>query len=169
MAAACGAGGRLAALLGEVWASPMPVAEKRRLAFRLSLEVLHGGGTAQGRAAAEIVEASSGDEGTGSRSHLIHLEEALLAVGRHAGRASGDKITIAEAKAQLRQHGPSGTKLASRLGRLSKLRNAEAHPDVAFLSACGELVVGHPVHLRICGLLRAGGGGGGQQDAATRG
>ena len=142
MAAGCGADGRLAALLSEVWASQMPVAEKRRLSFRLSLEVLRGQGTDQGRAGVEVEEASSLDEGTGTRSHLVHLEEALLTVGRHVGRDSGQKVTIAQAKAVLRPLGPEGMKLASRLGRLSKLRNAAAHPDVAFVADIKNLLSG---------------------------
>ena len=145
MAAGCGADGRLAALLSEVWASQMPVAEKRRLSFRLSLEVLRGQGTDQGRAGVEVEEASSLDEGTGTRSHLVHLEEALLTVGRHVGGPSGQKVTIAQAKAVLRPLGPEGMKLASRLGRLSKLRNAAAHPDVAFVADIKKLLSGAPI------------------------
>ena len=54
------------------------------------------------------------------------LEEALVAVG--AGRSLG------AAKRALAQHGDAGHECARRLGKLSRLRNGAAHPDVGLVT-----------------------------------
>ena len=69
----------------------------------------------------------------------LAYEQALLATGRAMGKCG--KATVAEAKAYLRVYGVSGTKLASRLGRLSKCRNVEVH-DLTFAAELAELLQG---------------------------
>ena len=69
----------------------------------------------------------------------LAYEQALLATGRAMGKCG--KATVAEAKAYLRVYGVSGTKLASRLGRLSKCRNVEVH-DLTFVAELAELLQG---------------------------
>ena len=58
-------------------------------------------------------------------------ESALVAVGRLAGLRAKPSITVA--KEALRRHGSHGAKLASRLSKLSKVRNGLGHPDVTLL------------------------------------
>ena len=65
------------------------------------------------------------------------FELALLEVGRIMGKSG--KATVTEARQHLRRFGAAGAKLASKLGRLSKLRNAEVH-DVTFAAELAELV-----------------------------
>ena len=58
-------------------------------------------------------------------------EEVLVAVA--AGSGVAGRISVPEAKTTLRRCGPGGRHLASRLGRLSRGRNAQAHPDVGLV------------------------------------
>ena len=48
--------------------------------------------------------------------------------------------SITEAKAVLRAKGGEGPGLASRLGRLSRLRNGRCHPDVGFRGDLGAFL-----------------------------
>ena len=61
----------------------------------------------------------------------LHFEDALVAV--QAAAKTDEKLNVAKAKAWLRAQGSEGTSLASRLGRLSKARNAASHPDVSLI------------------------------------
>ena len=63
------------------------------------------------------------------------LEEVLAAVGQGVPK----RLTVAEAKRRLREHGDAGLALASRLNRLAKGRNVHAHPDLKLISDVGDL------------------------------
>ena len=127
MSAAGPAEGSLARILGEIWASPLPRAERRRIAASVAASCAHGHGLGWRAAAAE---APSSAPACGS---ITAMEEALLAVGQLAGGPGASALRITEAKSVLRGIGDLGCKLASRLGRLSKARNASAHPDVGLV------------------------------------
>ena len=72
-----------------------------------------------------------------SRNDL--LESTLTAISRLAGRA--DKFRIEEAKRWLRDgFGEEGRKFASRLGKLSKVRNSETHSDDMIIDEVNALV-----------------------------
>jgi len=72
------------------------------------------------------------------------LEECLAAVAAHVADGT-DKVNVAAAKSVLRSRGQG--KLASRLGRLSKLRNSSAHPDRGLLHAIKSALI-EPTALR---------------------
>ena len=80
-------------------------------------------GAAQG-AAARGAEGDSGDHGGELQEKL---EETLHVIGISAGLVTKPSVTTA--KALLRDRGPEGLPIASRLGRLSKARNTAGHPD----------------------------------------
>ena len=107
-------------VLNDIWASQLPVSERRRLAARISAVSMSGG---PHRLAGE-----SGDE-------VVTLEEALIAAG------GGVKLSISAAKAHLRLL-PEGHQLASRVSRLSKIRNGRAHPDVNLLRDIRQAIAG---------------------------
>ena len=66
----------------------------------------------------------------GKPDNLWRLEEGLWAVAN--GMGSSEKVTVSQAKAELRRRGRPD--LASRLGRTSKARNAQAHPDAGLVT-----------------------------------
>ena len=88
--------------------------------------------TLPGRAA----ECSS-DEAAAPAQCFRILEEALEAVRQLAG--GGRRLNISGAKEVLRQHGSAGCSLASRLGKVSRVRNAHAHPEVGLAAEIGQL------------------------------
>ena len=59
---------------------------------------------------------------------LDSLEEALAAVSSHVGH----RVAVGEAVSWLRRNGHGS--LTKRLQKLSKVRNATAHPDTWYLS-----------------------------------
>ena len=68
------------------------------------------------------------------------FEEVLCAAGQ------GVKISVTAAKSKLRQFGLPGVHLASRVGKLSKAMNTDAHPDITLakdiatlLATCGAV------------------------------
>ncbi len=73
------------------------------------------------------------DDGCG----LLLLEESLEAVRAAAGLTGC--MTASAAKELLRRVGHDGARLAARLGRLSKGRNAAVHPDVGSAAAIAGL------------------------------
>ena len=117
----------LSQALHAVYSLHLPLAEQRRLAGRALGLVLQPSDRAAVRDRSVIPEA---------------FELALLEVGRIMGKSG--KATVTEAKQHLRRFGAAGAKLASKLGRLSKLRNAEVH-DVSFAAELAELVRNEPV------------------------
>ena len=124
--AAAAAPGCLAAVLGEVWASPLPLGERRRLAARVAMAALHSsngdGGMGGGGGGCSKCEAPT---------TICHMEEALREVAALDGKK--DKIGVSAAKAAFRRRGEGGADVARRLSRLSKARNTAAHPDVCLL------------------------------------
>ena len=117
--------GALTAVLNEIWAADIPVAEKRRLCARSAAALLMGPTAGPGdREAAEVGTA------------IEHFEELLVEVGELAGTS---KPSVSQAKEVLRSYGTEGMRLASRLGRFSRFRNGRAHPDVSLLRDIGAL------------------------------
>ena len=84
---------------------------------------------------------SAGDSCAGGKCKLEALEEALAAVAYGLG-CPADRFTVPQAKAALRERGEAGSSLAARLGRMSKGRNARAHPDVGLVAAIVHLLRG---------------------------
>ena len=115
--AALPAPGMLAGVLSEIWQAAIPLAEKRRLSARVAVATVHGGG------GGAVVP-----EPTVEPIPLVAL--ALSAVGKIEGTKS---MGMSEAKQALRARGVAGSALASRLGKLSKIRNGCAHPDVGLV------------------------------------
>jgi len=102
--------GKLPQVLASVWASSLPLGERRRLCrAAVGMELL-----GQGEPAPPVEEAGTA---------LTQFEEVLSA----AGGALGARPTVTELKDHLRRRNRSD--LASRVGRLSKVRNGQAHPD----------------------------------------
>ena len=66
-----------------------------------------------------------------SQQPIPLVEEILALVGRAMGESA--KASITRCKKWLRERGLDGAQLASRISRLSKVRNAHAHPDVGIL------------------------------------
>ena len=98
-------------VIEQIYKAAIPVCEKRRLASRsIALLLLPG---------EQLDAPSSADE-------VYALQSVLWAAGRAVGRT----LDVTAAKTALRQHGTSGMKLASRVSKLSKVRNARSHPDV---------------------------------------
>jgi len=100
---------QLTDVLAQVWATTsMPVSERRRLCHRMASQAMGA------------VARPDTDGGT-----LTLLEDVLAT----ASELAGTRVNVATAKHQLRMQGRPD--LASRLARVSKGRNAAAHPDVA--------------------------------------
>ena len=118
----------IAASVAGIWAAAgVPVAEKRRLAAR---------------AATATVFAASGRLprlDTGEPPSCERLEEALEAVSELTG-GRGPRPIVSEAKEQLRRRGLAGRRLASRVGKLSRARNAASHPDVGLAREIRQLL-----------------------------
>ena len=101
-------GAGLTATLDEIWRSGLPLAERRRLCARVALGF------------------ATTPSSTASSQKASALEEILSAVG--CSCSLGRRATISEAKQLLRGHeADAGTRLAAKLGKLSKLRNSEVH------------------------------------------
>ena len=111
----------LAEVLAGIYAAPLPVGECRKLA--------HG--------AVRLALGASPEASHELGSSLLLHEEALLAVGAAMGHSGSPSIT--SAKLWLRSQGAGGIECAARLTRLSRGRNANAHPDVGLVSAIGAL------------------------------
>ena len=111
-----GGEGQLTAVLEEVWATSLPLAERRRLMARATAAPLLQPVRPDG-------EGMGGGGGT-----VVLLEEVLSEAAAAAGR---DRVNVAQAKAMLRARGAPGRRLASRLGKLTTGRNVAAHPDVS--------------------------------------
>ena len=110
---------RLEAVLGAVWASALPLAERRRLAARVAVAALGPGG------------GGGGDGSCDGVPTLGHMEEVLMEVAALDGK---EKIGVSAAKAVLRGRGERGEAAAKRLSRLSRARNTAAHPDVGLVT-----------------------------------
>lgn len=103
-------------VLDEIWlAEALPPMERRKLAH----------------AAVARSQVGQTDAEAPITAETNALEEALVAVAGALGRTG--KLTVQDAKAALRGTGEEGARVASRLGRLSKLRNGKCHPDVGLL------------------------------------
>ena len=113
-------GARLTLVLSAIYAAVAPLQEKQRLATH-------------------AVNKSLAMEGAESpqRLHCMWLEMALVAVAKAAGV---ERMSISNAKAWLRAH--KADDVAARLSRLSKARNAEAHPDVKLMDDIAAMAVG---------------------------
>ena len=85
-------------------------------------------GAAQGGGSSEPLGLGASDE---LGFFCVQVEEVLTAVGESMGLEG--RATVTQAKDALRRTGADGAKAASRLGKLTKARNAGAHPDVALL------------------------------------
>lgn len=110
----------LAEALSGVWAADgVPLAERRRLAARVATAPLL---TAASRGVA--VEAVPGGDGF-----------TPIAVFQDALAAAGEVDDVVAAKKKLRALGDVGVRLASRVSKASKLRNAAAHIDVGLAAA----------------------------------
>ena len=115
--------GQLSSTLDALWASGLPIVEKRRAAARLL-------------AAAVGLVAPSQSDAEPPFAALTSFEECLTSVAEVAG-CSRD---VRSAKAWLRLQSHGGPRLASVLGKLSKMRNHAAHPFAAvFLSELSAL------------------------------
>ena len=109
--------------LDDIWATTLPIAEKRRSA-RHATHVAVSGEAPQ----CDVAQSSA----------LDSFEEILQAVALRAGWTR--KPGVAKAKAWLIKQGAHD--LAIRIGRISKPRNVSAHPDTAAcLLAVRELVL----------------------------
>ena len=102
--------GALAATIEEIYGTSLSVAEKRRLA---------------GRVAAGW--SSNGNCGSGSEEAAPSMQDAVAELERLVHLVAGSS-DLPRAKQQLRDSGAAT--LASRLGRLSRVRNGLCHPDV---------------------------------------
>ena len=106
---------QLRAAITEIFAADIGLEEKRSLAchaVRVSLGVPSEKRQPHGK-------------------EIAYLEEALMAISE-VSEFDG-KISIGRAKQWLRSRGVHGALLASRVSRLSKARNALAHPDCALI------------------------------------
>jgi hypothetical protein len=108
----------LARILEQIYAARIPLSEQRFLASR---------------AIAQIGHATQSEH---SLLALAHMEEVLAAVGKKSGKG---KVNVTQAKQWLRGFGKVGVGLASRLSRLSKSRNSEAHLVVGLVGDIFEL------------------------------
>ena len=118
-------------MLGEVWSSALPLAERRRLASRVAIAALG----ACGGGCNDDVDARGSDAEVPT---VDRMEEALCEVAALAGDGM-EKLGVSAAKAVLRGRGVEGARVASRLSRLSKARNTVAHPDVGLPAAIRAL------------------------------
>ena len=102
----------LSAVLASISGSSFPQAERKRLAYWAVVEAVR-----------------SPWPGAARQDGCIEAQERVLDV---VAKGSGvDKVSVSRARELLRRGGDDGRALANRLGRLSKFRNAGAHPDVA--------------------------------------
>ena len=69
---------------------------------------------------------------------MWYFDEAVAAMA--AGVGSEQRMGVSVAKAELRSRGLAGQRLASRLGKLSKVRNSQAHLDAALVGHIEELL-----------------------------
>jgi len=111
-------------VLVAIHGSSLSVRERRRLATSAVHAAFHAG-------AARAVPPRPAYEA------IPELEEVLGVVARSTG---DDKLSVSQAKGVLRRHGERGRALASRLGRLSKRRNGQAHPEVGLVDAVRDLL-----------------------------
>ncbi len=111
----------LTGVLEAIQRADIPANERRRLGARAVEAAL--------RLLAAAAEAAVSDPSVVEPRR--HFEEALVAVQEAA--QSKEMFNVVKAKAWLREQGLAGKGLASRLGRLSKARNATSHPDVSLL------------------------------------
>ena len=61
------------------------------------------------------------------------MEQLLADIKPLIGKSCAQRANVSEVKTLLRGKGADGTKLASRVGKLSKMRNTNAHPDVGLI------------------------------------
>ena len=114
----------LSALLNELWmAKELPVRERRWLAN------------------ATVGRCQSAGKPAATSEVMDQLALVLGAMSRMLGRPG---LRVADAKRALRDKGPAGVALASRLGRLSKGRNVLAHLDVDLTEQIRDLLVDLP-------------------------
>ena len=106
---------RLAQVLSGIYAATMPMQERQRL----STSAVHR----------SLAMGISGEVTASKQVDNLHLLEQALATTASVQGVARHNIT--QAKAFLRARGEA--QLASRLGRLSKARNTNAHPDAALL------------------------------------
>ncbi len=99
-------------LVEGVYSANIPQQEKRWSALRFLLNRVGG---------------SIGGTCPGDHNVRLLLEQALMSAKAAAGL--DHQPTIIEAKLWLRSLGEEGRSLASRVSRLSKARNDDAHPD----------------------------------------
>lgn len=104
----------LRSVLADIYAQDLPKAEKRRLASRAVTWTL--------RPAGHSSECRTKDA-------VISELQHILSVIAEAGGVP--RMNVTEAKAWLRARGHAG--LASRVGKLSKVRNSCAHPDTCLV------------------------------------
>jgi hypothetical protein len=106
---------RLSSALTGIFAAEIPSQEKQRLSTL----------------AVHRFMSNDADEQASTKqvASMQLLERALVEVAKLAGV---DRCNISQAKSFLRDHGAAH--VASRLSRLSKVRNGNAHPDVSLLS-----------------------------------
>ena len=129
-------------ILDEIYQTKLPKAEQRFLAARAVGVAFHG--------SSRPTSSMSGSEW----SPLVAYDSILASAGSLLLGSSG-KASVQHLKYELRKQG--GHQLASRLSRLSKLRNGTAHMDVqlqddivAFFNAallaepCAKVAIGTP-------------------------
>ena len=102
----------LAHILGQIAASTLAQVDKRML-YRYAVMVA-----------------------LGSNDKAVYNSEVAVSVDRLAEclAAVGAGKSVSAAKQKLRQHSDWGKELAKRMGKLSKVRNGAAHPDVGLAS-----------------------------------
>ena len=123
-------------VLGEIFAAAIPRAEQRRLAG-LAVQVAL-------RRQPEALDKEAKPATHSSEGPLIDIERILTLLGDGVSKAG-----LGAAKRELRERG--GVVLAARLGRLSRVRNSCAHPDVALYNDIVQVLA------RGAGLVGDGG------------
>ena len=116
----------LSSVLEAIYAAKIPLAEQRRLGPRAIALVL--------RPEVAVPQLET------DRGGVDMFENALVLIGRAAGVQQ--KPNVSEAKQYLRVKGEGGIRLASRLGKASKVRNGVSHPDVALIDDLSEFLRG---------------------------
>ena len=99
-------------VLEQIYEAQIPLSEQRLLATRA------------------VAQRSGAPQSEMGLISITHMEEVLTAIGKQMGKG---RVNVTEAKQWLRSFGKSGTELASRLSRLSKCRNYDAHPVVGLV------------------------------------
>ena len=121
---------KLAEVLAGIWSAQMvPIVEKRRMS-RMAIAMVLG----VGQVPVQSDAAEVGDSG----AVIQRFEECLDAAGCAFGSQS--RPSISEVKRQLRARNRSD--LASRLSRLSKARNGQAHPDLQLAGLIAAALAG---------------------------